>query len=175
MLLEYSFSKSLPSETCMTCITYLSSFMARASSLDAEMRCMGLAPIMNWIRNFLISASTSQNDGTSAELPFTKEYYATCQALCYELCFRTTHILNDPTGNGDQLLREHRQTLHWMLSVHLETMKHCMETISLEFLRTAKNFNLIDLKILKFQRKRWIYVPCPRRTLMITKLTQMRS
>jgi hypothetical protein len=32
-------------------------------------------------------------------------------------------------------------------------MKHCMETISLEFLRTAKNFNLIDRKILKSQRK----------------------
>jgi hypothetical protein len=28
-----------------------------------------------------------------------------------------------------------------------------METISLEFLRTAKNFNLIDHKILKSQRK----------------------
>jgi RNA polymerase I-specific transcription initiation factor RRN3 len=153
MLLEYSFSKSVPSETRITCITYLSSFMARASSLDAEMLCLGLAPIMDWIRNFLISVRTSQNDGTPAKLPFPKEYYATCQALCYVLCFRTTDILNDPSGNGDQLLREHRQTLHWMLSVHLKTMKHCMETISLEFLRTAKNFNLIDRKILKSQRK----------------------
>jgi RNA polymerase I-specific transcription initiation factor RRN3 len=153
LLIEYSVSESVSSLTRMTCLAYLASFMARASFVDAEVLCRTLAPLLDWIRNFLLSASNFQNDGTFTKPPFTKEYYATCQALCYILCFRTRDILNDPTGTGDQLLRGHKPTLHWMLSVHLETMKHCMEAIAFEFLRTAKNFNLVDRKILKTQWK----------------------
>jgi len=69
------------------------------------------------------------------------------------LCFRTRDILNDKSGDGDQLLRGHKPTMQWMLNVHLETMKHCMEAIAFEFLRTAKDFNLVDRKILKVQWK----------------------
>lgn len=89
----------------------------------------------------------------TSEPPFTKEFYATCQALCYILCFRTRDILNDPSGDGDQLLRGNKPTLQWMFTSHLETMKHCMEAIAFEFLRTAKEFNLVDRKILKVQWK----------------------
>ncbi|KAL1370670.1 uncharacterized protein [Arachis hypogaea] len=132
VLTEMFLSNVNPSNTRMSAVAYLASYLSRAKFVSGALVASILQRLVDWCLNYCKSHDSVMNPRAH------QVFYSGCQALMYLLCFRMRSLMDAPRLKM-QLLN---MPMEPILQHKLNPLKVCLPTVVVEFLRQAKSAKL---------------------------------
>ena len=171
-LLELIMDPFRPSNVRQCAACYLASFVSRARYVEPDTVCECVCALLLWAETYIatlpafsISASDVRNQSD-----FHSLFYTICQAAFYIMCFRGKEtvkfyrIIEERESSGQtglsleagsmydvELQQVNISPSRWtMICGHpLQPLRFCLESVRMEFLQIAENFDLIDSKVIE--------------------------
>ncbi|XP_015967676.1 uncharacterized protein LOC107491346 [Arachis duranensis] len=128
VLTDMFLSNVNPPNTRMSAVAYLASYLSRAKFVSAALVASILQRLVDWCLNYCQSHDSVMNPRAH------QVFYSGCQALMYMLCFRMRSLMDAPRLKM-QLLN---MPMEPILQHKLNSLKVCLPTVVVEFLRQAK-------------------------------------
>jgi len=136
-------SVNSPSIVRQTAVAYLSSFLARSTSVSAGLALAWLSRLTSWMAAYQRERETAGNslDFMHTDLAKHGPYYACCQAVLYLFAFRHAELCDTET----KLETLRGLALDWQRAITspLNPLRVCLPTVVSTFSRVAASYQLV--------------------------------
>lgn len=139
MLIEVVFDPNQMTANRIKAMQYVSSFIARAKSLNREQMLAVLKYLLAWCDEYVTERENEVGDGKGGMERF-KILYSVLQGLMYIFCFRYKELKNEYNDSEWELKLD--KFFNKVIMSKFNPLKYCNETVVLIFARISQSVDL---------------------------------